>query len=108
MKRLIPFVALLVLAACGTDSRQRGPLISNPSAPKGTAFQCEGGRTFSVEYVSGGAILYVTGQALRLKQVESASGTKYTDGAMTLWTKGADAMLLFNDAPFYRNCRPAK
>lgn len=101
-------IALVALAACSTDGRQRGPLISNPSPPKGTAYQCEGGRSFSVEYVSGGAILYVTGQALRLKQADPGSGAKYSDGAMTLWTKGSEATLLFNGAPFYKNCRLAK
>jgi membrane-bound inhibitor of C-type lysozyme len=109
LKHLAPgLAAMLLLAGCATQPPAAGPIVSQPSAPKGTRYACDGDRSFSAEYYPGGATLYITGQALKLKQVEAASGARYSDGAMTLWNKGTEVTLTFNEAPFYRNCRAVK
>lgn len=96
---------IALLAGCASVTRQSGSVISRPAVPKGTRYLCEGNRVFSADYQSSGATLYITGQALQLRPIQAASGAKYTDGAMTLWVKEDKAVLLFNDAPFYANCR---
>lgn len=103
----------LALAGCATTPttgpRQNSSVISRPASPTAasTRYVCDGDRSFAVDFNSGGgATLYLTGQALKLK---SAPGAKYSDGSMTLWTKGRDeALLLFNGAPFYKNCHRAQ
>lgn len=56
-------------------------------------YECKSGAPFWVAYGEGHARLMADGRVMRLPQVEAASGTKYSDGAVTLHGKGEEALL---------------
>ena len=77
-----------------------------------TKYQCENGFEFIAEthkdqgmdqvIVKTGGELYV------LDITPSASGSKYSDGMHTLWTKGESAMLELSETQEYKECNIIK
>lgn len=99
MKKAIFALAGLTLAGCSQLHHQ-------PAAP-----------TEPLHYQCGTMPLTVTqdpsekqvdflldGKQLKLKQVESASGTKYSDGQYTFWSKGTTAFVQRGDAIILNDC----
>ncbi len=67
-------------------------------------YQCEDGKTFEAEYLIEQAQLTLAGRKLTLPQVRSASGTRYSDGQTTLFTKGTEAFIEENGTRTYSAC----
>jgi membrane-bound inhibitor of C-type lysozyme len=68
-------------------------------------YQCSEKGSFTVSYSSTEAILQLSdGKALRMRQIPSASGTRYQNSVYILWTKGSEAFLDVNDKQLYKNC----
>jgi membrane-bound inhibitor of C-type lysozyme len=69
------------------------------------SYQCEGGRSFQVEYSPDLARVSMgSGRPVPLAQVISASGARYSNGQLTLFTKGSNAFLQEGDRITYNNC----
>jgi len=88
-------------AACG--ARSHPP--ADPATPGAwrRAYDCTGIQ-FGVRFEKQAAVVFVAGREIRLPQVKAASGAKYTDGAVTFWSKGEEALLEL-DGMLYRSCR---
>lgn len=58
-------------------------------------FECRGGPRFTLTVVAADAVSVALpgGQVRRLTRDRTASGTRYTDGRVTVWTKGGEASL---------------
>lgn len=100
-RHCIPFLIALALCACaprpGEDVRA-------------VAYRCDSGGVFSVRYDlrAGTAVLFIPNQTVTLRQAPAASGTRYSDGTFTLWTKGPEARVEFGQTPLYEGCRPVR
>lgn len=82
-------------------------LMAGPqAAAAATAYACDAGRRFEVEYRPGGAlaVVRVDGAVYELPHVRSASGARYAKGKVELFTKGREARLTGHRRP-YRDCR---
>ncbi len=68
-------------------------------------YQCEGGKTFEVVYVPEQARLTLAGrEPITLPQIETGSGARYSDGSITLLTKGTDAFIEEDGRRTYSGC----
>lgn len=95
MKKLLLAAALVSLAAaCATD----------PAAGR-TDWMCEGGAAFSVRFSSNRAEVFAGGQTYSLPSAVSASGARYSDGAVEFWEHQGQATLNGARGGPYANCR---
>lgn len=68
-------------------------------------YQCAGGRTFRVAYSTDAAqLMRSSDDSLTLPNVVSASGARYSNGEVTLFTKGNQAFIEENGQQTYRDC----
>ena len=93
--------AALALAGCGTgDPRARD------GGPPLLAFGCAGGERFLALFAGTDSVRLVAADGMRvLRRIPAASGERYAGGRDTLWTKGADALLIRGDR-MWRGCSP--
>jgi heat shock protein HslJ len=100
-------VALALLAACAPATRppaSPAPEGGAGSAPPSTyVYRCEGDYRFSVTVAPEGVALRTAGGTTELPRVVAASGTRYSNGSITFWSKGLEAQLE-TPASSYRNC----
>jgi membrane-bound inhibitor of C-type lysozyme len=70
------------------------------------AYTCLDGYEFQATFDHAGdtVLMESEGRDLRLQQVESASGGKYSDGFTTLWAKGAGAQVQYEGEVIHPNC----
>jgi len=94
MKTLLLAAALTSLAACATD----------PSVGR-TDWRCDGGAAFSVRFENNRAQVFAGGQTYALPSVVSASGARYSDGAVEYWEHQGAANLNGARGGPYANCR---
>ncbi|MBO9541192.1 MliC family protein [bacterium] len=80
-------VALVLGCNQAKESRQ------TESAPETFVFRCAGTSSVSVHYEPEVAVLRLSDREVRLPQVVSGSGARYSDGKTTFWTKGDTARL---------------
>ncbi len=112
-----------LLVGCSSQS----PPASSPTVPSTTGspsvasgetgqmatYRCEGGQQFTVRFPQPGAardeaIANLPGQGqLTLPAVPVASGAKYSNGAVTVWTKGPEAFVEVNQTVVLKNCLAA-
>jgi len=57
------------------------------------SYNCDAGRKVTVYLRERNAQIVFEGKAYAMKQVETAAGTKYSDGAMVWWSKGDEGFL---------------
>lgn len=91
----------LTLLSCGGRSEPRS------AAPQGDliTYQCQDGTTFSARFSATEAVADLPDQPnLALPQVESGSGTKYSDGTTTLWTKGEETFVEVDGDMLFVDC----
>ena len=94
MKKLLLAAALFSLAACATD----------PSVGR-TDWMCDGGAAFSVRFEGDRAEVFAGGQTYSLPSAVSASGARYSDGAVEYWEHQGEANLNGARGGPYANCR---
>jgi membrane-bound inhibitor of C-type lysozyme len=71
-----------------------------------TVYQCKEGKLLEVEYSQGAAQVKFTGQgSVLLKQIPSASGARYSNNRITLFTKGTGAFVEVNGRRVLEQCR---
>jgi membrane-bound inhibitor of C-type lysozyme len=108
--------ALALLTACGSKSAPEAPpagVIPPPSAPQGVAaavYTCtdstEVFALFANDSSGTSVVSLAIGEArLRLRQVQSASGARYSDSTNTFWNKGGEVTLEWNGVT--RTCTEA-
>jgi membrane-bound inhibitor of C-type lysozyme len=101
-------VAVLLLLtfvlACGQKQE------SAAGSHKTFVYQCEGGQSFTVEFVDNArfALLTLNGKTLKLPQAISGSGARYSDGHTTLWIKGDGAFVMEGDKITIKDCKVKK
>ncbi len=101
---LVLAAVAVALTACVSQ-----PLISPPK-PEAVAYRCADGVEMGVTYsgratgLEGTADLLWDGQSFPLKQEVSGSGVRYTDGTVTLVTKGDEAFVEKAGEVVLRDC----
>ena len=74
-----------------------------------TEYRCEGSKVFHVRYLDAGkaAWLILSDRQVRLDQVTSDTGNRYTNGIAVLRINGAEASLTDGPAIAYSGCKAA-
>ena len=67
-------------------------------------YTCDDGKGFQATYGTNSAVLVMGGATYQLPQLVSASGVRYSNGTVTLWTKGQSAFVEENGVITYNNC----
>lgn len=81
------------------------PLQLAQAASVNTArYRCEEGGVFRAEYYEDSAVVAYDGETFTLPQVESGSGTRYSDGTMTLYSEGDEAFIEVGDETIFDDC----
>jgi len=108
MKRFTCLLAAVLLLltfvlACGQKEE-------SAAANQTFVYQCEGGQSFTVEFVDNAkfALFTLNGMTLKLPQAISGSGARYSDGHTTLWIKGDGAFVMEGDKITIKDCKVKK
>jgi membrane-bound inhibitor of C-type lysozyme len=91
---LLSFVIPLAQADIGTQ----------PQALRTYVYECDAGFNFIVNFKNDKAWVFLPMQTVALDSVPSGSGSKYSNGAITYWSKGDEAILETPNRQ-YRNCK---
>jgi membrane-bound inhibitor of C-type lysozyme len=68
-------------------------------------YKCDQGKGFSVVYRNDNTAEATFGsKVIMLDQVKAASGARYSDGSVTLYTKGDTAFVEVGDNRLFANC----
>jgi membrane-bound inhibitor of C-type lysozyme len=94
MRTFAALAAFVALAACST--MHGGPR---------TDWRCDGGAAFSTRSSSRSAEVFAGGQVYTLRNVESASGARFSDGNVEFWEHQGEATLTGAPGGPYTNCR---
>ncbi|MDX2230081.1 MAG: MliC family protein [Leptolyngbyaceae cyanobacterium bins.349] len=82
--------------------------IAQTSAPKVIAtatYRCDDGKGFKAEYRDNETVRATFGsKVIELPQAESASGARYSNGSVTIFTKGDTAFVEVGDDRLFSNC----
>jgi membrane-bound inhibitor of C-type lysozyme len=102
LRLLVMAGGALLAAACATPSKSPGI----PSGEGYVRYRCADKQEFAVTYQQQGkrALLEAGGWSHLLPLAPSASGAKYSDGKITLWTKGSGASVEESGRTTYREC----
>ena len=65
-------------------------------------FECSDGYGFIARHRNGKVWLFLPEQTVSLPQVPSGSGAKYSEGQVTYWTKGNEALLEINNNKYLK------
>jgi membrane-bound inhibitor of C-type lysozyme len=102
-------VALVVLLAGCAGLPTQPPREPEPRPPKEgyVRYRCAQNMEFGATFQQQGkrVLLETGGWSHLLPGVPSAGGMKYSDGRITLWTKGAEARVEQDGKPTLRDCR---
>lgn len=94
-------VAANMMAIASTAAAQQ-------TAPKVIAtatYQCDDGKGFTAQYRDDKTVRATFGsKVFELPQVESASGARYSNGSVTISTKGDEAFVEVGDKRLFENC----
>jgi putative lipoprotein len=101
--------ALVLLAACSGTSAQQHQTIERVQrhgavAPQTYVYACSDNYSFVARIEGEKAWLFLPKKTLRLPHVPAASGAKYTDGQITFWSKGDEA-LIEDGQETHRKCK---
>lgn len=90
-----------LLVYCGTlPAIAQAPKIINT-----VTYRCDEGKGFTAEYRDNETVRATFGsKVLELPQVPAASGTQYSDGSVTVFSKGNTAFVDVGDKRLFDNC----
>jgi len=102
----------LLLTACTQGSLPASPEIVEPSLPGAIVHNCTGGtelERIEVQYntVNETATVLFDGTIYTLPQTPSGSGTRYSNGSVTWWSKGNEALWQMDENLLLRDCQRA-
>jgi membrane-bound inhibitor of C-type lysozyme len=94
--RVLALVVLTGLAGC----------ITTADAENRWGYVCTDGYEFTATYARNdkSVVLKDANQEFKLKSLEPASGGRYSDGSMDLWTKGALAFIKIDGEMLHPDC----
>ena len=96
-RAIIIFLCPVTLYSCSYTQPDDASPASNISSTDINAqtyvYECPDDYSFVARIESGKAWLFLPGNTVELAQVPSASGTKYSNGINTFWSKGNEAMI---------------
>jgi membrane-bound inhibitor of C-type lysozyme len=80
--------------------------ITTPDAENRWGYTCTDGYEFTASYARNdrSVVLKDADQEFKLKNLEAASGARYSDGSMDLWTKGALAFIKVDGEMVHPDC----
>ena len=99
MRKLsLMFPAGIVLALSGC--------ITAPDAEQNWRYVCPDGYEFTVEYSRNrsGVVFRDEDQELKLDLIESASGSRYTDGSFVFWARGLNSLIRRDGETLHQDC----
>jgi membrane-bound inhibitor of C-type lysozyme len=71
-------------------------------------YQCEAGKNFKAQFLDSSVRLQIElSKTIMLPQVTAASGARYSDGKITLYTKGQEAFIDIEGKRVFNNCTTA-
>jgi membrane-bound inhibitor of C-type lysozyme len=73
-----------------------------PRARVSVEFTCESGEKVRAEFRNDSAFVSLPGQDVALAQAVSASGARYTDGDIQVWSKGKEITVSKGDSVLFR------
>lgn len=80
-------------------------MTDEPEIINSATYQCDDGKGFQADYLSNESVETTFGsKVMVLPQVESASGIRYSDGSVTLHSKGDGAFVQVGDNVLFENC----
>jgi membrane-bound inhibitor of C-type lysozyme len=93
-----------LLTACAQDVGRQPVTAPVQGPPRTFVYECSYGYRFVARIDGEKAWLFLPEQTLSLPRVPSGSGAKYSNGLLTFWSKGEEA-LLESDKAAHRDCR---
>lgn len=89
----VPLVLVVMLASCSTgrERAERNPDVNRlPGGEKAKTFvyQCAGDFEFTAQAAGDSLWLFLPRRTVELRRTAAGSGTRYTDGDTTFWSKG--------------------
>ncbi len=95
----IPLVMFLILGGCGRSGNEAGQQQAAPDSSAGPesvtcVFESDDGFEVVADLQEESAWVFLPGRTLELERVPSGSGEKFSDGEVTLWRQGEEAILL--------------
>jgi putative lipoprotein len=100
LRLLVNLVAIVALAAgCGGERGAQDEAEAPATAgPRVYAYDCENGSYVVASFEESDEVwLFLPEYTVRLPHVPSGSGARYTDGTITFWTRGDEAVLELGD-----------
>jgi putative lipoprotein len=86
------------------EAHKTAPFLQDQRNQKAYVYECNNGYTFITSVDDENAYLFLPDKTARLAKVPSASGVKYSNGLITFWSKGDEALLNAGDI-IYRDCK---
>lgn len=88
----LALAGMLLLSACAHDLSEK---TTGPHGKKPVFYRCDSGRSIVVWFEPEQVQLQMEpdGKARTLAAVPAASGARYSDGILSFWTKGSDAVV---------------
>ena len=78
---------------------------STPKIITTAVYQCDDAKGFSAKYFDNETVQATFGsKVIVLPQTQSGSGARYSDGSVTIFTKGDTAMVDVGDTQLFTNC----
>ena len=96
-------LAVMLLAGCSPEEAATRNADTQSARPTYT-YTCSESLRFTARFENEAAVLTLPDRELRLPQVVSGSGARYSDGKITFWIKG-DAASLEIDGKTYPDCQ---
>jgi membrane-bound inhibitor of C-type lysozyme len=96
-------LTIVSVPAFAQDIVPTTPTLITPDT-RSYGYQCSDDRSFQAEYGLEMATLELEGERVMLPQIPAASGARYSDGEITLFTRGNEAFIEVGGEIVYQDC----